>query len=196
MMSEMFDFNLDPVQFITVGTVGPPGRRTFFLQGGARSQLVSLVIEKEHAAALSLSIRRLLGAAEGTLDEERDQTVEGMDLQKPLEPAFRVGQIGIGIDEDRDMVVLIASEFVPGDEDDEDDDEDDGGAGEVDTAPDEDDEGLRARFVATFDQMRMLASHAIQVVNAGRPVCELCGEPMDPEGHFCARRNGHPPPPT
>lgn len=192
-MSDMFDFNLDPVQFITVGTVGPPGQRTFFLQGAAHSQVVSLVIEKEHAAALSLSIRRLLGAAEGAPDDDRDQPVEGMDLQKPVEPAFRVGQIGIGIDEDRDMVVLIASEFIPGDEDDDDEDDE-----EPIEEPSDDDggEGLRARFVATFDQMRFLARHAIQVVNAGRPVCELCGEPMDPEGHFCARRNGHPPPPS
>jgi uncharacterized repeat protein (TIGR03847 family) len=201
MMSEMFDFNLDPVQFITVGTVGPPGRRTFFLQGAARAQVVSLVIEKEHAAALSLSIRRLLGAAEGAPEEEPEQPIEGMDLQKPIEPAFRVGQIGIGIDEDRDMVVLIASEFMPGDEDADDDDEEDadddnGDEGDLDAAPAENDEALRARFVATFDQMRILARHAIQVVNAGRPVCELCGEPMDPEGHFCARRNGHPPPPS
>jgi uncharacterized repeat protein (TIGR03847 family) len=92
------------------------------------------------------------------------------------------------------MVVLIASEFIPGDEDEEDDEGNDE-EGDDEYGPD-DAEGLRARFVATFDQMRSLAGHAIQVVNAGRPVCELCGEPMDPEGHFCARRNGHPPPPS
>jgi uncharacterized repeat protein (TIGR03847 family) len=189
--ADMFDFDLDPVAFITVGTIGPPGRRTFFLQGSGGGQIVSLVIEKEHAAALSLSLRRLLGAAETALADDDDEPTAAMDLQKPLEPAFRVGQIGIGIDEERDMVVLIASEFVPGDEDEED---------EPDTDDDDDDdeeqEGLRARFVATFEQMRGLARHAIRVVNAGRPICELCGEPMDPEGHFCARKNGHPPPPS
>ena len=30
-----------------------------------------------------------------------------------------------------------------------------------------------------------------EVVAAGRPTCAMCGEPIDPEGHFCPRRNGH-----
>jgi len=30
----------------------------------------------------------------------------------------------------------------------------------------------------------------IAVVQAGRPPCPMCGEPLEPTGHFCARRNG------
>src|SRR3972149_5568561 len=26
---------------------------------------------------------------------------------------------------------------------------------------------------------------------AGRPPCPICGEPLDPEGHICLRRNGY-----
>jgi len=33
-----------------------------------------------------------------------------------------------------------------------------------------------------------------EVVAQGRPVCPLCGQPMDPDGHFCPRANGHPRP--
>ena len=30
-----------------------------------------------------------------------------------------------------------------------------------------------------------------KVVRAGRPVCPLCGRPMDPDGHACPKTNGH-----
>ena len=36
------------------------------------------------------------------------------------------------------------------------------------------------------------ASGAIAVVQAGRPPCPMCGEPLEPTGHFCTRRNGYP----
>jgi predicted amidophosphoribosyltransferase len=29
------------------------------------------------------------------------------------------------------------------------------------------------------------------VVNRGRPICPQCGEPMDPAGHFCPKKNGN-----
>jgi 5-methylcytosine-specific restriction endonuclease McrA len=29
------------------------------------------------------------------------------------------------------------------------------------------------------------------VVAAGRPTCQFCGQPIDPDGHICPRSNGH-----
>jgi len=201
-----YDFDLDPVTFITVGTIGPPGERTFYLQAAQGSRVVSLIIEKEHAAALAVSIQRLLDsmgpehggtgetgkageadapgdvapdveAEEPTDDEEPGSTDASgaMDLLEPVEVAFRVGQLGIGVDEEREMVVLVAEEIT--------DDE----AAES---------GRKARFAANPGQMAALSRRAMAAVTAGRPVCELCGEPMEPEGHFCPRRNGHPAPLT
>ena len=34
------------------------------------------------------------------------------------------------------------------------------------------------------------ARRALDVVAAGRPPCPFCGQPLSPEGHICARRNG------
>src|SRR5664280_1621398 len=34
------------------------------------------------------------------------------------------------------------------------------------------------------------AKQALGVVAAGRPPCPFCGQPLNPEGHICARRNG------
>jgi len=33
---------------------------------------------------------------------------------------------------------------------------------------------------------RAFAKRTREVVGAGRPMCPLCGEPMDPDGHTCA----------
>jgi uncharacterized repeat protein (TIGR03847 family) len=58
-------------------------------------------------------------------------------------------------------------------------------------AEDEDAEPSVVRFWATPAQMRAFSIHAEEVVAAGRPICAMCGEPIDPEGHFCPRKNGH-----
>lgn len=52
-------------------------------------------------------------------------------------------------------------------------------------------EPSRARFWATREQMLSLARHGASVCAAGRPRCQLCGNPIDPEGHRCPALNGH-----
>jgi uncharacterized repeat protein (TIGR03847 family) len=39
-----------------------------------------------------------------------------------------------------------------------------------------------------------LAIAITRLVEAGRPLCPLCGGPLDPQGHDCPRTNGHRPP--
>ena len=39
-----------------------------------------------------------------------------------------------------------------------------------------------------------LAIAVTRLVDAGRPLCPLCGGPLDPRGHDCPRTNGHRPP--
>ena len=64
------EIELNPVDFITIGTVGPKGRRLFHLQAGRNSQLVSLTVEKEQTRALSEAITELLDdLAEGSWRE-------------------------------------------------------------------------------------------------------------------------------
>jgi uncharacterized repeat protein (TIGR03847 family) len=36
-----------------------------------------------------------------------------------------------------------------------------------------------------------LAIAIVRLVEAGRPLCPLCGGPLDPQGHDCPRTNGH-----
>jgi len=167
-------FDLNPVDRITTDAVGEPGNRTFYIQARKGRRLVTLICEKQHVAALALAIDELLlSIAEGNADAvvEPDPALQdGMDLEPPLEPAFRAGQVSLGYDQSTERLVIIAHELM---------DEEDDSPPSV------------ARLWATPGQMRAFSMHGQEVVTAGRPICAMCGEPIDPEGHFCPRRNGH-----
>jgi uncharacterized repeat protein (TIGR03847 family) len=151
------EIELNPVDFITVGTIGPKGQRMFHLQAGKDNQLVSLIIEKEQAWALSEAIRELVDDLAkrfpGRDTPDVDMSGFDMDLREPIEPMFRVAQMGLGYDEDRDMVVLVAQELVVADED---------------ADPDLIEPGV-VRMWCSRDQMRALSTHAMETVQAGRP---------------------------
>ena len=175
-MPEVYDLN--PVTRITAGAVGEPGQRTFYVQARQGSQSVTLLCEKQQVAALAMGIEQLLeqiAQKDPQLAGRPDELLDvDMSLDEPLEPAFRVGQMGLGYDEEHNLLVLVAQELLPEGENTE--------------------NASSARFWGTPVQMRTMARHATQVVASGRPTCPLCGAPMDPEGHFCPRRNGHPRP--
>lgn len=162
--------DLNPVSRVSVGALGEPGHRTFYIQGRQDATLVSLVTEKEQVNALSQGITDLLTRLGERMDAPNSTSAYDLALEEPVEPLFRVGQLGLGYDQESDLLVIVAY-AIPETEETE----------VLDVV----------RFWATRDQMRALAHHATEVTAAGRPTCVLCGRPIDPEGHFCPRRNGH-----
>lgn len=161
---------LNPVSQITIGTVGTPGERTFFLQGSRGSETISLTIEKEQARMLAESFDALIKELVNKYpDPESEAAIwTDMRLREPVEALFRVGNIGIGYNEDSNQVVLVAYELVG-----------------------EDEEPNVVSYWVSRAQAQALAKHAYDVVKAGRPICGNCGKPMDADGHFCPSRNGH-----
>ena len=63
-------------------------------------------------------------------------------------------------------------------------------ATDEDAEADEDDESDVVRVSLTPRRALAFAKRALDVVAAGRPPCPFCGQPLNPEGHICARRNG------
>jgi uncharacterized repeat protein (TIGR03847 family) len=178
-MSESFDLN--PVDRITSGAVGEPGDRTFYIQARKGDRLVTLLCEKQQVEALATTLERLLDAMPEVEDEGTPVADEDLDLEEPLIPEWRVGPMGIELDEERDMIILILQEAVEieGEEEEEED---------AEPAI----EGANARLVATRAQMRALAEQSATVVAGGRPRCRLCGFPLDPVAdHICPALNGH-----
>ena len=171
---------LDPVGRLTAAAVGEPGQRSFFLQARKDDVLVTMLLEKQQVALLSAHIDELLERI--GQPESAGPDPDTLDLEEPVVAEFRIGRIGLGYDGDRDLVLLQCDEYVA-------EDEDETSEEPSDTSP-EADLG-RVRLWATREQMHALARRGEQEVEAGRPVCSMCGQAMDPEGHFCPRSNGH-----
>jgi uncharacterized repeat protein (TIGR03847 family) len=157
---------LSQADSITIDTIGPPGQRTFYLQAAQDETIITLIIEKEHAAAISIAISRLLEQL-GEAGGGPEPVI--VELIHPVEPLFRVGQLGLGYDETRDMLVVMAEEL----------------------AAEEEQQVAKVHIWASRTQMAALARRAAIAFASGRPTCPLCGESIDPEEqHVCVRGNG------
>jgi uncharacterized repeat protein (TIGR03847 family) len=170
---------LGPVEWITAGAVGEPGERTFFLQARAGGRLLTFLVEKEQVELLAAGVLEILarvGRETGTGPGE-----EELELETPLEPEWRVGRLAIGYAEDRDLILLELEELRPEDEEE----------AAVEASAGEPPEPARVRLWATREQMLALSRHGAAVAARGRPRCQYCGNPMDPEGHTCPAMNGH-----
>lgn len=172
---------LNPASRITTDALGEPGNRTFFLQARKGARLITMLCEKEQVRALGLAIQEMI-------EDLRKRYPKGarfmqlqmdMSLEEPVVADFRVEQMGLGYDEDNDLIVLVVKELA---------------SAEGEAASEEEETGTVVRIFASRAQMEVLSRQAADVVARGRPICPLCGKPMDAEGNvigFCPRRNGH-----
>jgi uncharacterized repeat protein (TIGR03847 family) len=182
-----------------------PGKRTFFIQATKGSQMISVALEKAQVAVLAERLAALLLALrEGGVTIGDELPGPTPQLAEPVVEQFRVGAMSLGWDGEAGRVVIEAREM--GEADDEEDvesDPDEAQTGAADEPADEE-PGVPQSLAADVDDPRdvvrvelepqaalRFASGALEVVRAGRPPCPLCGEPLDPTGHFCVRRNGH-----
>lgn len=168
-------YEFDPVTFITTGCIGEPGHRVFYLQAQKSGEVLTLLIEKQQVEALANGIEQFLKELQEKIpaltEASADYNARAMQLKPPIDPAFRIGQLGLGYDADRDLLVIVAQEVLVEGRDPE--------------------EVAVARLFATRSQLRALGAYGRTLVRQGRPICPLCGQPIDPEGHFCPRSNGH-----
>ena len=166
------ELELNPVSWITTGAVGPPGQRVFYIQARKEAELVTLIVEKHQVQSLAIGLEEFLDELGSRLPDlpaaSSEYNSEEMELEDPLDPMFRVGQIGLGYDEESDRLVLVARQL-----------ETEGEGDEV------------VRFWCTRSQLRAMCLWGLEVASRGRPICGNCGEPKDSEGHFCPKSNGH-----
>ncbi|MFG3283585.1 DUF3090 domain-containing protein [Streptomyces sp. NPDC048111] len=187
-------FFYDPPDRFVAGTVGLPGRRTFFLQASAGTRTTSVALEKTQVAALAERIDELLdevvrrtgGNAPVPAVAPPDVT-DTAPLDSPVEEEFRVGTMALAWDGDEQRMIIEAQALVELDAD----TEDDLAEAEERMLQDEENGPPMLRVRLTGAQARAFAKRALDVVNAGRPPCPLCSLPLDPEGHVCPRQNGY-----
>ena len=187
-------FLFDPQDRFVAGTVGLPGRSTFFLQASAGGRTTSVALEKTQVAALAERIDELLdevvrrtgGNAPVPAVAPSDLS-DTAPLDAPVEEEFRVGTMALAWDGEEQRMIVEAQALVELEAESEED------LAEAEERLLQDDVNgppmLRVRLTGT--QARAFAKRALDVVNAGRPPCPLCSLPLDPEGHVCPRQNGY-----
>jgi uncharacterized repeat protein (TIGR03847 family) len=169
------DLDLNPVDHLTADAIGQPGKRVFYIQGWQGERTVTLIIEKIQLQTLAVGVEQFLAEIQEkfpTLQEASADYIEDrMRINPPVDPLFRAGEIGLGFETEQDMIVLVVRELIP--------------------EGVEKEEASVVRFWASRSQVRAMARWGMEVAGRGRQTCPQCGQPMEPEGHFCPKKNGH-----
>lgn len=166
---------LRPVDHITTDAIGPAGKRVFYIQAWKEERIVTLIVEKVQVQSLAVGVEQFLAELNtkhvDLPDASADYDEDQMHVHPPVDPLFRVAQLGLGYDPEQDLVALELREEQEGE-----------AAAEEQSV---------VRLWCTRSQIRAMVNWGIEVAGRGRPLCPQCGQPMDPEGHFCVKKNGH-----
>ena len=165
---ERADFDYGSATSIDAEAVGQPGQRRFRLLVRSASGSACVWMEKEQLAGIGA----WLAETGARVDAERpssDPDVEPLPFAESFDLEFRAVQVALGLDEENFLFAIQAFDQVAA-------------TGEA-----------RPHFSCFLSrgQARVLARKIESVVAAGRPICPLCEQPMDPAGHACPRANGH-----
>jgi uncharacterized repeat protein (TIGR03847 family) len=175
----MSELELTPDIF-TTDYVGQPGDRAFYVQARGSFGVHAYEIEKQQVGALADKLRELLVMVDASdtvlkADPARDPALA---LETPVEVDWRVGTIGLAYEESSDTVVVLLQPI-------------ESEASSLEDSLEETTETEGHRLLLRRDQVRAFVLHATTIVSEGRPTCQLCGLPIDPEGHQCPANNGH-----
>lgn len=161
------EYDLGRVLSIDAEAIGEPGRRRFRLITRSSVYAVGIWMEKEQLAGIGAWFDEMLRR----LEEERpsgEPDAGPLPFEGALDVEFQAGRIGLGYVEEEDVFALQA----------------------FDVESDREDRPTLHCFLSR-GQCRVLCRKIDEVIAAGRPICPLCGQPMDLTGHACPRTNGH-----
>ena len=160
----MSSHEFDDLGRFAPGAIGEPGHRVFYLQAFAEGTEVAVKCEKQQAQALADHLVKLLADLPGD-----DGPVVPAEALPPTDLAWAVGSISIGVDRADNRLVVLLEEFVDPEESDA--------------------EPGRLRLHLTREQVRAYAGQVEILLATSRPLCRLCEQPIDPDGHACPRLN-------
>jgi uncharacterized repeat protein (TIGR03847 family) len=170
------EMDVNPVIHITTDAIGQPGQRVFYIQAQSADNTITVIVEKVQIQTLALGVEDFLTEVAqrypdlAQVSPDYDET--SMHIQPPVDPLFRVGELGLAYDADSDMAVLVVREIINAENQTQED-------------------ASVIRFWCTRAQLSAMGRWGLEVSGRGRPVCPLCGQPIEASGHFCPKRNGH-----
>ncbi len=167
------EIELSPVDHVTADALGPKGARVFYIQGIKDEQTITMIAEKFQIQSLAVGIEQFLAEISERFPDipeaSHEFNEEIMRIYPPVDPVFRLADIGLGYNAEEDLVVLVIHELI--------------------NEEAEEDPGV-VRLWCTRSQLRALGHWGVEVASRGRPICPQCGQPEEPEGHFCVKKNG------
>jgi uncharacterized repeat protein (TIGR03847 family) len=174
----------DPPERFVAGTVGEPGGRTFFLQARTGPRLVSVALEKQQVAVLAERIDELLDEVMASTESATlipavaPMALDDAEpLEQPIDEQFRAGTMTLSWDPALARVVIEVFPLTD--------------AVEEEAEPEDEAEPAEVFLVRLeAGPARAFVKRAELVLEAGRPDCPFCGNPIDPDGHLCVRANG------
>lgn len=176
-----------PDRFI-VGTVGTPGDRTFYLQVRDHDQVISVSLEKEQTEAMAGRMEEVLDDLMGHDGNPYSipalappELADNEPLDDPVHEEFRAATLSLGWDESTAQIVIEAYPYVEVSIE-------DFASESFDTAEVEPDVMLIVKI--PVGSARAFAKRTRDIIAAGRPVCSLCGLPMDSDEHVCELPDG------
>jgi uncharacterized repeat protein (TIGR03847 family) len=150
---------------VMVEAIGEPGSRRFRLVALIDQETVVLWMEKQQLQALGIALGQVLERiSEESIPGLEAEGIAEFDLETRRQ--FRVGRMELGFDEASDRLIMIAHDI---------------------------DEPGQTRVTCriTRRQAQQISGDVEDIVNAGRPICPLCFDPMGPGPHVCPGMNGH-----
>ena len=154
-------------ELLRAEALGEPGQRRFRIVAVIDGESYILWMEKQQVQALGMAIAQLIENLPDEPDLSGGSSLVVVD--EGTRNQFRVGRIELAFDEAVSQIVIAAYDI------------------------EQDDPNAPATLLmrVTRTQGRDLSVEAAALVARGRPVCPMCGSPMEPEGHVCPEQNGH-----
>jgi uncharacterized repeat protein (TIGR03847 family) len=178
--------DLGPIDVLGTDAVGQPGQRRFrlFVRGLLGSAIMWL--EKEQLNSLALTLDQALALVTEGQVLRVEASAQGLPEPMPLpddfpsqpDYEFQIGQMRLSFDEQANTFLLSVAPLEILME-----------RGQEPEAVINDDNAISFGF--SLRDAQMLSAAITALVSAGRPVCPLCGTPLDGSPHACARQNGH-----
>ncbi len=154
------EINWENTDSFTAGTVGPQGRRVFFLQASFGNQVISLKVEKQQISGLADFLTNMLNDLPPTDESEMlNNAASETEFVDPGEPDWVIGSLGVTYEQSEDQLILIAEELIR----------------------DENSEPAQARLPLSRLQVEHFVQTAQELISSGRPPCPYCGSPLEPD---------------
>jgi len=172
-LSEGDRHDLGMADSVETEAIGVPGKRTFKITATSIRGSAVVWLEKEQLLRVAMAMKRFL-AARSVAEPGRRAMQAGP--AGPVVVEFKAGEMSLHHDASTGVLTLAAAAIEPAPEPE---------------LPESEKLPAAVQFSFTRPVAATLADRALEVCAAGRRPCPLCGGPIDPEGHFCVKSNGH-----